>query len=64
MGIDVPKIEIRYEHLNIQGEVHLGTRAIPTLPNAVINIAEVYFYYYYYYYWHSCILYFLHLPMN
>ncbi|KAH9738357.1 ABC transporter G family member 34 [Citrus sinensis] len=40
VGIDIPKIEIRYEHLNIQGEVHIGSRAIPTLPNAVVNIAE------------------------
>ncbi|KAH9674753.1 ABC transporter G family member 34 [Citrus sinensis] len=40
VGIDIPKIEIRYEHLNVQGEVHIGSRAIPTLPNAVINIAE------------------------
>lgn len=44
MGIDIPKIEIRYDHLNVQGEVHIGSRAIPTLPNAVINIAEVPYY--------------------
>lgn len=41
MGIEIPKIEVRYEHLSIEGNVHFGSRALPTLPNSVINAIEV-----------------------
>ncbi|KAH6797602.1 pleiotropic drug resistance 6 [Perilla frutescens var. hirtella] len=40
VGIDLPKIEIRYEHLSVEGEVHVGTRALPTLINATMNAIE------------------------
>lgn len=42
MGIDLPKIEIRYEHLSVEGEVHVGSRALPTLINAAMNTIEVF----------------------
>ncbi|KAJ4705159.1 Pleiotropic drug resistance ABC transporter [Melia azedarach] len=40
VGIEVPNIEVRYEHLSVEGDVHIGTRALPTLPNIVLNTIE------------------------
>ncbi|XP_027068458.2 ABC transporter G family member 39-like [Coffea arabica] len=40
VGIQVPTIEVRYEHLSVEGEVHVGSRAIPTLLNAILNVIE------------------------
>ncbi|CAI0407524.1 unnamed protein product [Linum tenue] len=40
VGIEVPKIEVRYEHLSVDGEVHVGSRALPTLFNTAINTVE------------------------
>ncbi|KMT06318.1 hypothetical protein BVRB_7g160010 [Beta vulgaris subsp. vulgaris] len=40
MGVELPKIEIRYEHLSVEGDVHVGSRALPTLFNATINSIE------------------------
>ncbi|XP_073317568.1 ABC transporter G family member 39-like [Primulina huaijiensis] len=40
VGIDTPKIEIRYEHLSVDGDVYVGKRALPTLINAAMNAIE------------------------
>ncbi|KAI9107579.1 hypothetical protein K1719_021616 [Acacia pycnantha] len=40
VGIDIPTIEVRYEHLNIEAEAYVGGRALPTFINFVTNIAE------------------------
>nr|QVT92349.1 ABC transporter [Salvia miltiorrhiza] len=40
VGIETPKIEIRYEHLAVEGDVHVGSRALPTLINATMNFIE------------------------
>ncbi|KAF5747819.1 pleiotropic drug resistance protein 2-like [Tripterygium wilfordii] len=40
VGIEIPKIEVRFEHLSVQGEVRVGSRALPTLFNAAVNAAE------------------------
>ncbi|KAL3654728.1 hypothetical protein CASFOL_001463 [Castilleja foliolosa] len=40
VGIEIPKIEIRYEHLAVEGDVHVGSRALPTLINATFNSIE------------------------
>ncbi|KAL3646851.1 ABC transporter G member 39 [Castilleja foliolosa] len=40
VGIEIPKIEIRYEHLAVEGDVHVGNRALPTLINATLNSIE------------------------
>lgn len=42
VGIDIPKIEIRFEHLSIDGDVYVGSRALPTLLNATLNTIEVF----------------------
>ncbi|KAF5200483.1 Abc transporter g family member [Thalictrum thalictroides] len=40
VGIDIPTIEVRFEHLNVEGEAYLTGRALPTLYNFSINIIE------------------------
>lgn len=41
VGIDIPTIEVRFEHLNVEAEAHEGSRALPTLINFCTNIVEV-----------------------
>lgn len=41
VGIQVPKIEVRCEHFSVEGEVYVGSRALPTLVNASLNLIEV-----------------------
>ncbi|XP_043691781.1 pleiotropic drug resistance protein 2-like [Telopea speciosissima] len=40
VGIEVPKIEVRFEHLSVEGDAYVGSRALPTLPNATLNTIE------------------------
>lgn len=40
VGIDLPKIEVRFEHLNINADVYVGSRALPTLYNSTVNFLE------------------------
>ncbi|KAH7553400.1 hypothetical protein JRO89_XS12G0007500 [Xanthoceras sorbifolium] len=40
VGIEIPKIEVRYEHLSVEGDVHVGSRALPTLINVYMNAIE------------------------
>ncbi|KAF5198941.1 Abc transporter g family member [Thalictrum thalictroides] len=40
VGIDLPKIEVRFEHLKIGAEAYVGGRALPTVFNSLINVAE------------------------
>lgn len=41
MGVEIPKIEVRFEHLSIEGDAYVGTRALPTLLNTTLNAIEV-----------------------
>ncbi|GKU98337.1 hypothetical protein SLEP1_g11352 [Rubroshorea leprosula] len=41
VGIEIPKIEVRYEHLSVEGDVYVGGRALPTLLNVTLNTIEV-----------------------
>lgn len=41
VGIKTPEVEIRFEHLSIEGDAYAGSRALPTLLNATINSLEV-----------------------
>ncbi|KAH9298057.1 hypothetical protein KI387_029739 [Taxus chinensis] len=43
VGIDMPKIEVRYQHLNVDADVYIGSRALPTLPNFTLNMLEAFF---------------------
>eukprot|EP01018_Ginkgo_biloba_P004078 Gb_33044 [translate_table: standard] len=40
VGIDLPRIEVRYEHVSVDAHVHIGSRALPTIPNYVLNTTE------------------------
>ncbi|KAL5059787.1 hypothetical protein RYX36_031391 [Vicia faba] len=41
VGIDLPTIEVRFDHLNIEAEAHVGSRSLPTFTNFMVNIVEV-----------------------
>ncbi|XP_039117422.1 ABC transporter G family member 35-like isoform X1 [Dioscorea cayenensis subsp. rotundata] len=41
VGIELPTIEVRYEHLNIEAEAYVGNRGLPTVLNSAINVLEV-----------------------
>ncbi|KAK4487149.1 hypothetical protein RD792_006464 [Penstemon davidsonii] len=41
VGMDIPKVEIRYEHMSIEGDTYAGSRALPTLLNSTLNVIEV-----------------------
>ncbi|KAJ1415870.1 P-loop containing nucleoside triphosphate hydrolase [Sesbania bispinosa] len=40
VGLDIPTIEVRFEHLNVEAEAHVGRRALPTIFNFSINLFE------------------------
>ncbi|KAF3795440.1 hypothetical protein EJ110_NYTH04987 [Nymphaea thermarum] len=40
VGIDLPKIEVRFEGLSVEADAYVGGRALPTLLNAAINSIE------------------------
>ncbi|KAL7600884.1 hypothetical protein Lser_V15G22000 [Lactuca serriola] len=40
VGIRLPTIEVRFEHLNVDAEAYIGGRALPTIFNFLVNILE------------------------
>ncbi|KAJ9537153.1 hypothetical protein OSB04_029886 [Centaurea solstitialis] len=40
VGIETPKIEVRYENLSVEGDAYVGDRALPSLYNAIFNSIE------------------------
>ncbi|KAJ9553698.1 hypothetical protein OSB04_017743 [Centaurea solstitialis] len=40
VGIEIPKIEVRYKNLSIEGDIFIGSRALPSLLNATLNTIE------------------------
>lgn len=41
VAIEIPKIEVRFENLSVEGDAYVGTRALPTLLNSTLNVIEV-----------------------
>lgn len=41
VGLEFPTIEVRFEHLNVEAEARVGSRALPTILNFSINLFEV-----------------------
>ncbi|KAL6326644.1 hypothetical protein AAG906_009770 [Vitis piasezkii] len=39
-GLIDSKIEVRFEHLSVEGDAYVGTRALPTLLNSTMNLIE------------------------
>ncbi|KAL8153334.1 hypothetical protein V2J09_011094 [Rumex salicifolius] len=40
VGIHLPTVQVRYEHLNVEADCYIGNRALPTLANSARNLAE------------------------
>jgi ABC-transporter N-terminal len=40
--LEFPKIEVRFKGLKVDAYVHVGSRALPTIPNFIFNMAEVF----------------------
>ncbi|KAM3303057.1 pleiotropic drug resistance protein 2 [Capsicum chacoense] len=40
VGIEIPKIEVRYQNLSVEGDAYVGRRALPTLLNSTLNTIE------------------------
>lgn len=41
VGVTLPTIEVRYEHVHIEAEAHVGSRALPSVVNFYISLLEV-----------------------
>ncbi|KAI3844873.1 hypothetical protein MKX03_008304, partial [Papaver bracteatum] len=42
VGIEIPKIEVRFENLSIEADAYVGSRALPTLLNSTLNAVEAF----------------------
>ncbi|KAK9170462.1 hypothetical protein Syun_002602 [Stephania yunnanensis] len=40
VGVEMPKVEVRFENLSIEADEYVGSRAVPNLLNSVLNAAE------------------------
>ncbi|XP_027333289.1 pleiotropic drug resistance protein 1-like isoform X2 [Abrus precatorius] len=40
VGLDIPTIEVRFEHINVEAQVYVGGRALPSLLNFYVNVIE------------------------
>ncbi|XP_041005142.1 ABC transporter G family member 32 isoform X2 [Juglans microcarpa x Juglans regia] len=40
VNLKFPKIEVRFQNLTVESFVHVGSRALPTIPNFVFNMCE------------------------
>ncbi|KAL8037545.1 hypothetical protein ABFX02_11G046400 [Erythranthe guttata] len=43
VDLEFPKVEVRFHHLKIESSVQTGSRALPTISNFIINMAEALF---------------------
>lgn len=42
VGLEFPRVEVRFEHLKVNAFVHVGSRALPTIPNFIFNMSEAF----------------------
>ncbi|TYH15189.1 hypothetical protein ES288_A05G022900v1 [Gossypium darwinii] len=42
VDLKFPKIEVRFQNLIVESFVHVGSRALPTIPNFIFNMAEAF----------------------
>ncbi|XP_074353091.1 pleiotropic drug resistance protein 2-like isoform X2 [Apium graveolens] len=40
VGISIPKVEVRFQNFSVEGDAYIGSRSLPTLPNAFLNTIE------------------------
>lgn len=43
VALEFPRVEVRFQDLKIEASVHVGSRALPTVPNSIFNMTEVNF---------------------
>ncbi|XP_019425122.1 PREDICTED: pleiotropic drug resistance protein 1-like [Lupinus angustifolius] len=43
VGLDIPTIEVRFQHLNVEAEAYVGSRSLPSFLNFGTNIVESFF---------------------
>lgn len=41
VGIRMSAVEVRFENLSVDADVHVGGRALPTVLNSLLNVVEV-----------------------
>lgn len=41
VGINMSAVEVRFENLSVEADVHVGGRALPTVLNSILNFVEV-----------------------
>ena len=41
VGIQLSQVELRFEDLNIETDVYVGSRALPSVTNAFLNYLQV-----------------------
>ncbi|GKA02798.1 ABC transporter G family member 32 isoform X2 [Tanacetum coccineum] len=42
VDLEFPKIEVRFQNLNVETFVHVGSRALPTITNFIVNMTEAF----------------------
>ncbi|KAF2304583.1 hypothetical protein GH714_034054 [Hevea brasiliensis] len=42
VDLEFPKIEVRFQNLTVESFVHVGSRALPTIPNFICNMTEAF----------------------
>lgn len=42
VGLEFPKVEVRFQNLKVDALVHVGSRALPTIPNFIFDMAEAF----------------------
>uniref|UniRef100_V5NXR0 PDR protein 2 n=1 Tax=Vinca minor TaxID=60093 RepID=V5NXR0_VINMI len=42
VDLEFPKVEVRFQNLSVDAFVHVGSRALPTIPNFIFNMTEVF----------------------
>ncbi|KAL0312045.1 UNVERIFIED_CONTAM: ABC transporter G family member 32 [Sesamum radiatum] len=40
VGLEFPKVEVRFQNLQVDALVHVGSRALPTIPNFIFDMTE------------------------
>ncbi|PIN08051.1 Pleiotropic drug resistance proteins (PDR1-15), ABC superfamily [Handroanthus impetiginosus] len=42
VGLEFPKVEVRFQNLKVDALVHVGSRALPTIPNFIFDMTEAF----------------------
>ncbi|KAL8521952.1 hypothetical protein ACS0TY_012197 [Phlomoides rotata] len=42
VGLELPRVEVRFQNLKVDASVHVGSRALPTIPNFIFDMTEAF----------------------